>query len=384
MQLLAPPSGPGAMAPSLASASSGVLLTWLEPVADVEPRSFRLKSADLRDGVWGRPRQLAEGEGFFANWADLPAAVEMPDGSRFAHWLEKLGDDTYAYGVQLTHSPDGGETWRRLGLLHDDASPTEHGFVSYVALAEGAQAFWLDGRAMVGGHSEAGHADSSAGSMQLRTARLDAGGPTPSVVLDERVCECCQTDAALTGAGPIVVYRDRDPTEVRDIAVVRATSDGWSQPTTLHADRWQIHGCPVNGPAVAAEGNDVAVAWFTAAEGVPRVLVAFSNDSGTSFASPIEIDGDKPSGRVDVVLGPSGDAYVSWMGTAGEEAEIRLRRVAPKGDLGQVRRIATTTVKRSAGMPRMVRYRHDLLMTWVEDVEPSRVRVGVVPLRSER
>ncbi len=368
------------MAPRLTSSRGGVLLTWLEPVTHTEHKSFRLVSAELRQGAWDAPREIVRGEAFFANWADLPAAVEGPDGVRYAHWLEKLGDGTYAYGVQLARSTDGGETWQRLGLLHDDASPTEHGFVSYVPLTDGIQAFWLDGRAMGGSHSETGHAEHSAGSMQLRTARLETGGPTPSTVLDERVCECCQTDAALTDAGPIVVYRDRDSEEIRDIAVVRHTGAGWSQPATLHADRWQIHGCPVNGPAVAAEDQRVVVAWFTAAEATPRVRVAFSRDAGASFDSPIEVDSGKPAGRVDVVLDSAGHAYVSWMGTAGDEAEIRLQRVSSSGELGEVQRIASTTGKRSAGVPRMVRHDRDLLLTWVEDVEPSRVKAAVVSL----
>ncbi len=405
VRLLDPPSGPGAMAPRLTSGPGGTLLTWLQPVAGAEPResprrdgTIGLMTAGLRQATWSASNQIVQGDGFFANWADLPAAVEGPGGVRFAHWLEKLADGSYTYGVQLARSTDGGESWTRLGLLHDDASPAEHGFVSYALLAEGVQVFWLDGRAMAGSPPEGGQTQQGAegdepaehgGSMQLRTTLLDNHGmPPPSVLLDDRVCECCSTDAALTDSGPIVVYRDRDASEIRDVAVVRATGDGWTEPAILHADRWQIHGCPVNGPAVAAEGHNVAVAWFTAAEKTARVMVAFSADSGASFGAPIIVDGEQPAGRVDVVLDDAGrggartgrGAWVSWMGTAGEQAEIRLRRVAPDGELGEVRRVAATTVKRSTGNPRMVRHGDDLLLTWVEDADPSRIRVGLVPI----
>ncbi len=380
VRMLDPTAGPGSLAPRLAPGREGALLTWLEPMDPARRVEFRLMTAELRDGTWGAPDQVARGEAFFANWADVPGLVEGTDGVRFAHWLQKLGDDTYAYGAQFARSTDGGETWERLGLLHDDASPTEHGFVSYVPLAGGVQAFWLDGREKI--------AEDPATFMQLRTTRLGAtGGPPPSTVLDERVCECCQTDAALTADGPIVVYRNRGASEIRDIAVVRSTGNGWSEPTILHADSWQIHGCPVNGPAVAAEGQDVAVAWFTAAGATPRVLVAFSGDAGASFGAPIEIDGERPSGQVDVVIDPAGragvpagrGAYVSWLGTTADFAEIRLRRVAPSGELGEVQRVAVTTAKRSAGVPQMVGHGDDLLLAWVEDVEPSRIKVGLVP-----
>ena len=34
--------------------------------------------------------------------------------------------------------------------------------------------------------------------------------------------------------------------------------------TAVYNDGWKIAACPVNGPAVAANGKRVALAWFTA------------------------------------------------------------------------------------------------------------------------
>ncbi len=396
LEPLDPPAGPGALAPNLTRTADGTLLTWLEPGRDRPSRDrpsrdrpgrdrpspgdgpddagevkiHRLLLATLSADGWSPPRQITDGEGLFANWADLPAVAAGNGGDLVAHWLGMLGDATYAYGVQLARSSDGGDTWQPLGLLHDDDSPTEHGFVSYVPAAAGIHAFWLDGRGML-----------DEGPMELRTALLGGGSDEPvpaSTLLDGRVCECCATDAAMTSAGPIVVYRDRDDDEVRDVSVVRATGDGWSEPRTLHADGWQIHGCPVNGPAVAAQGERVAVAWFTVVDETPRVQLAFSGDAGSSFGAPTVVDGETPLGHVDVGLNDDGAALVSWLGTAGEGAEIRLRRVTSSGELGPVRVVAETTTKRSAGVPRMVRDGDRLIFAWVEDAKPSRLRVGVL------
>ncbi len=237
---------------------------------------------------------------------------------------------------------------------------------------------------MGAGHGEdgsegGGHGDGG-GAMELRTALLGGGPAPPSTLLDPRVCECCSTDAATTSEGPIVVYRDRSAGEVRDVAVVRATAEGWSAPRTLHADGWEIHGCPVNGPAVAADGGRVAVAWYTAPGGKPRVLLVFSADAGASFGPPVMIDHDRPLGRVDVALDDGGHALVSWLGSVGERAEIRLRRVSPSGEPGPVQPIAATTQKRSAGVPRMVRDGDRLVFVWVEDAKPTRLRAAVLPL----
>ena len=367
VRFLDPPAGDGAMAPSLTVADGGVLLSWLQPV---DGGGHALLAAELLGEQWGPARTITTGDDFFANWADLPAIAATAD-LRYSHWLKKLGSDTYAYGAELARSADAGVTWEDLGLLHDDNAATEHGFVSYVVLGDGSvQVFWLDGRAMPEG-----------GSMQLRTGLLSDVAPVTSTLLDDRVCECCATDAALAAAGPVVAYRNRSDAEIRDIAVVRATAEGWSEPVIVHDDGWEIFGCPVNGPAIAAaEGEQVVVAWFTGREPQPRVSVAFSNDGGASFGTPVVVDDARPVGRVDVDLDTQGRALVSWVGAAGRGAEIRWRRVAADGSAEPVQVVAASSALRSAGFPRMVRRGNELLFAWVEGSEPSRVRVGQIGL----
>lgn len=351
LQPLDPPAGPGALAPRLSRfGDSSVWLSWLEPT---DGGHRLLASALDGDAGWSEAQEIQRGADFFANWADVPSVAGNRDGRLFAHALRKLGESTYAYGVFMSESAGDG-AWRSAGLLHDDDSATEHGFVSYVEDPDGLRAFWLDGRAMPGG-----------GSMHLRTARLGQGAAEASELLDERVCECCSTDAAMTTRGPIVAYRDRSDDEIRDISVIRAVDDGWSEPAIVHRDGWHIFGCPVNGPATAAEGDTVALAWFTAAHDEAKVQVAFSTDGGRSFGAPIPIDADTPLGRVDVEM-IGGDAYVSWLGTRGEKGEIRYRRVSPHGELGPPRLVAETSQTRAAGVPSMTQHGDALLFAWVE------------------
>ncbi len=70
-------------------------------------------------------------------------------------------------------------------------------------------------------------------------------------------------------------------------------------PKPVSGDGWEIDGCPVNGPVVAARGDHAALAWFTGAGGVPAVKIAFSDDQGTSFGPAQQIDLGGPAGRVD-------------------------------------------------------------------------------------
>jgi hypothetical protein len=363
-----PPAGPGSMSPSLVSAGGAgkdVLLTWLEPI---EPAGHRLRISRLSGDRWSPPVTVASGANLFANWADFPSVAQAPDGSLVAHWLATTGDDTYAYGIFLARSTDGGATWKPAGLLHDDRVPAEHGFVSWVPEGKALRAFWLDGRETAEG-----------GAMALRSTVLEGGNLRPAELLDDRVCDCCQTDAALAADGPVVAYRGRTAEEVRDIYVKRRSpgATGWSKPVRVGADQWKIPGCPVNGPAIAAAGKRVAVAWFTGAPPGPRVQVAFSDDGGATFGKPVLVDGGKPLGRLDLVLDGGGNALVCWLALEEKNAALRLRRVSPAGKAEAPVTLATTSASRSGGVPRLATANGRLYVAWVDDSEAGRrVRVS--------
>ena len=211
-------------------------------------------------------------------------------------------------------SKDRGATWSKPIVPHRDNTQTEHGFVSLIPLSDGRLgAVWLDGRNMKNMKETEEHAP-AAESMTLRYATIDTDGNlSDQAQLDERVCECYQTSAAVTSQGPIAVYRDRSQTEVRDIYIVRQVNGSWTTSQPVFADNWQINGCPVNGPTVVTDGTRVAVAWFTSAADTPRVKVAFSQDAGGTFSQPIQVDDGETIGRVDVLLLPDGSALVCWL-----------------------------------------------------------------------
>jgi hypothetical protein len=242
-------------------------------------------------------------------------------------------------------------------------------------------AVWLDGRNTGGGGHESAHG-SAAGAMTLRTAVIDARGRIAGgeAELDARVCDCCQTDAAKSAEGLVVAYRDRDEGEIRDISVVRATREGWSAPARVHRDDWRIAACPVNGPAIAAYGRSVAVAWFTAPD-EPRIRLAFSADAGESFAPPLEVAAGRIAGRVDLLLLDDERAVVSWLADGAQGAEIRAQLWTRGGPVGSPLTVAATSVDRAAGFPRMARAGDALLFAWTEAAATPAVRTAIVRLR---
>jgi hypothetical protein len=175
----------------------------------------------------------------------------------------------------------------------------------------------------------------------------------------------------------MAVYRDRSQNEVRDIYIVRQVNGTWTTPQPVFADNWQINGCPVNGPAIVADGNKVAIAWFTAAANTPHVKIAFSQDAGATFGQPIQVDDGENVGRVDTLLLSDGSALVCWLSGNTEGGQIKVRRIQADGTVGLVAVIAQTDISRSSGFPRMARLGDEVLFAWTEFGKPSRVRMAV-------
>ena len=207
--------------------------------------------------------------------------------------------------------------------------------------------------------------DPTSSGMTLRAAIVNGDDALQAEQLvDDLICDCCQTDVALAASGPVAVYRDRSVDEVRDIFVTRHIDDRWQTGKPIANDNWEISGCPVNGPSISANGNTVAIAWFTAAKS-PLVNVAISTNSGESFSDPNEIVRGETLGRVAVVILDDGDLAVSWLvADDSNYSAVKVRRVKSDATLGPIRVVASTATGLS--VPQMVRVNADLVFAWTE------------------
>lgn len=373
------PAGPRSAEPFLSSGGKTTLmLSWLERQEDSTRTAMRLAILDST-GTWGAAVEVVNADNLFINWADFPSAVQLADGRILAHWLQKNGVGKYSYDVRLSQSTDGGATWSPSSTPHPAGIPAEHGFVTLLPRADSsADVLFLNGSPKPTGTSE-GHGPP----MSVAIANWNrAGRVTDSVtILDARTCDCCQTAAAVTARGPVILYRDRSDTEQRDIAVRRYVDGAWTPTAPLHNDGWIINACPVNGPAISAKGDTVAAIWFTAAHDTAKVQLVFSTDAGATFGSPIRIDAGLPSGRVDVELLDGDDALVTWIErTAKDSAEVRARLVRRDGTAEPVITIGGLPGGRASGFPRMARRGADVILAWAVPGTPSTVSLATLKI----
>jgi hypothetical protein len=359
------PVGPGAHEPSIAQHDGKLYLSWMEHVLDRTVIMMAIRD----DQQWSKPRIVHQSADLFVNWADHPGIAVFPNGTIAVHWLREIGPSSFDYQIEIALSADGGMSWTDPLIPHDDRALAQHGFVSMVPVGPAElTVIWLDGRAYGrDAETRSGFPDA----MQLRATTLTDDGITgPDVGVDLQTCSCCQTSLTSTASGTILAaYRDRTDGEIRDISVARLEGGKWHTPVSVHRDGWELAGCPVNGPAISAEGDRVAVAWFTGAQETAVVNVAFSDDAGISFQDASRIDLGDPVGRVDLKMLEDRSAIVSWVEWSDNGEALMLCRVQ-QGEGCTVREtLAINTAGASINFPKLAKLDRDIYVVWTQPVD---------------
>ena len=349
--------------PRLFSNGEDLLMSWIQNKDSIAS----LKYSKFNGINWTAPTEIISGSDWFVNWADFPAIADN-NGSVLTNILKKSAEGTYTYDIHLQLYSKQKNTWKNNILLNQDGIKSEHGFVSMLPYNNDSFfVTWLDGRTLVGVPKENEQ-------MTLRAAFIDAEGEISNdILLDDKTCECCNTAATMTANGPVVAYRDRSDTEIRDISIVRFVNGNWTAPKNVYQDHWEIPGCPVNGPAIDSFNDAVALAWFTAENDNPRIQVSFSENQGETFGLQYRVDNGNAIGRVDIVMIDQNNAVVSWMEPDGIDTLIQILKVSSNGEKNMPITITKTRSERSSGFPQLEVVGDKLYVAWtsLEDKIPA-------------
>ncbi|WP_299768964.1 sialidase [uncultured Dokdonia sp.] len=338
-------------------AQNGVLhMSWVEE----EDSLAILKYASYANEKWSSPKTITSGTNWFVNWADFPA-LAINGETVLTNILQKSAHGTYDYDIKLNLLSND-EVLKSNFLLNTDGISAEHGFVSMKPYDDGFYVTWLDGR-----HTKNEKKEDNRMTLRAAIVGLD-GTIREDTEIDASVCDCCNTAIGITYNGPVVVYRDRseDAEEIRDTYIVRWEDGTWETPTAVYQDQWKLNGCPVNGPAIDTQAQDVVVAWFTASKEDPRVLVTFSKDNGVSFGDPIRVDMGMAIGRVDTTFLDDGSALVSWLEPKDDAIALQAIRVYQDGHKDAPITITTTSAERASGFPQLEVIGKTVYIAWTD------------------
>ena len=357
----------------LQASGEDLYISWTEQRLD----SNYLYNSRFNGKSWEKKELITKGKDWFVNWADFPSISHNNISNTFFSFnLQKSSEETFSYDVNYFFKA---KEWVDMKKIHSDNTFTEHGFVSVTPYEEGFIASWLDGRNTV--PSSNGHGK---GAMTLRSAEIDKEGKIINErLVDNMVCDCCQTSMTVAGGIPLLVYRDRSPEETRDIYLSRYVNSQWTEPISIHDDGWVINGCPVNGPNIDSFEDRVVVSWFSASNGIPKVNLKFSSDKGQSFGRKIMVDNidNKPMGRVDIEFINKDEIIVSWLSVVDGEGKLLMRKINSMGTLGEIHTITEVSTERSTGFPQIEKWQDNIFLSWTDiSGGDKRVKTSIIPL----
>lgn len=364
------PSETSARFPSLASLPDGaVLMSWTETFE----AGHVLKFAVFKQGEWFQQGEVAQGTGWFVNWADFPAVTPIDQTFWVAHWqVRSKSGRSHEHDIMLSISVDAGATWSRPQMPYRPDTAAGHGFVAIFPVENAAGVVWLD------------ESDHESGRTSLRYTRLHRDGRLDTVqVIDKSTCTCCWVATAITATGPVIAWRSRRDHEVRDHHIALLNQANSTTPSSLSQEKWSIEGCPVNGPALAAQGDKLVASWYTAENNRPRVRVAFSDSDPLQFRAAIDVDADKPSGRIKVAWLNDHTAFITWMTSIDritKKASLAGRKLFTDGTMGPVMRLVDINPGRDSGIPQLVKHDSGFMLAWTNGAPNNRVQTILLPL----
>jgi hypothetical protein len=321
-------SGDGAE-PSIAAAADGsVYVTWVAHRPGKEADVWLLRFDREGKPVGGAVRvNPADGEA--TAWrGDPPDVAAAPDGTVYVAWTARVAGADHATTLYLSASRDGGQSFGTPVKVNDDARDCVHGMHS-LAVSGGGRVYvaWLDERDI-----EPREADPSKAPSHMHTesnrvvyfASSADGGRTfaPNRRVATEACPCCKTSLAVGDDGRVYVgWRQVLPGDFRHIAVASSDDRGqtFSPASIVSDDRWELQGCPVSGPALAAgAGGSLHVLWYTAGEaGKPGLYWSESVDGARTFSPRRMLAETSSHGTPALLKGDGGTLTAVWEGVDG-------------------------------------------------------------------
>jgi hypothetical protein len=339
---------------SLASNGRFLVAAWAATAAGGETDVF---AAVSRDGgrTFGAPVRVNSTPGDVrVNGEQPPRVALLSRASGALPEVAVVWTTKGSAGTRLlwSRSRDGGKTFAASVPVPDTDAPGNRGWEA-LAAGPGGRLFtaWLDHRRLAtpgqtpAGHQHGDHAEpgvrpqgqtpavSGDGVAMAQLSQLYVGsldGTVPPRPVTGGVCYCCKT-ALAQGAGDAlyVAWRHVYPGNMRDIAFSVSRDGGrtFASPVRVSEDKWQIEGCPDDGPAMGVDGQGrVHLVWpsvLTEQGGPVKALFHAMSADGQRFTARQRIPTEGHAHHPQLTVAPDGALVVLW-----DESGTGTRRIA--------------------------------------------------------
>jgi hypothetical protein len=259
--------------------------------------------------------------------------------------------------LQTARSDDAGRTFGRSAIVPGTDTAGNRGWEAIAADDRGAvHVVWLDHRRLAAAagqkvpHTSGPHHGQAASPAakhdgvamaqlsQLYIATLD-GAAAPRGITGG-VCYCCKTALATGSNGAVyAAWRHVYPGNLRDIAFASSSDAGrtFGAPVRVSEDKWQLDGCPDDGPAMAVDGQrTVHLAWPTlVSDGKQPTIGLFyaSSSDGSRFSQRLRIPTEGLPHHPQIALTPD-SVLAAWDELSNGSRQVVIGRAARQNSRG--------------------------------------------------
>ncbi len=299
-----------------------------------------------------------------------PKIAMSKEGQIYVTWMQNL-PTRFSGHIWFARSVDGGNTFERPYVLHQDRAEIGHAFEELVVSFDGKiTVLWLDSRDLV----KAMQVGKKHTGSSIYYAVSTDGGKTfqPEQKLAGNSCECCRIATTTKPDGTVVaLWRHVFEGSERDHMMAEIPALGANQdaaPRRATFGHWQIDGCPHHGaalvsggegkdwwgyhmayydgnekkpglyysrmdgvawasspakqfgnstnqaghPALLSLGNKVYLAWREQKDGKSIIMGMVSDDDGKSWGNPQALASSKQKADYPFLLQHQGTPYLVW------------------------------------------------------------------------
>lgn len=257
--------------PSLAARGTTVAIAW----SAASTTGMDLYLAMSRDGgrTFGAPVQVNQAAGQARVSGEQPPRVALVPRTNGAVdvvvvWTVKQGND---WQLLTARSTDGGRSFGAAMPVPGSVASGARGWEAVDVDAQGrVSVLWLDHRDAANAPMTHAHGPDAPKPDPTERAKLSrlfyttfdgkTSNKTDALSITNSVCYCCKTALVQTGGRTYAAWRQVYPGSLRDIAFTVSRDGGkrFAEPVKVSDDRWQIDGCPDNGPTMVVDASKPA------------------------------------------------------------------------------------------------------------------------------